>query len=56
MSLARSILQLVAEPQRIKDMTRKLADRTVRRTFDDVIAEYRGVFEQITSRRKAASS
>jgi glycosyltransferase involved in cell wall biosynthesis len=55
-SLAKSILQLVAEPQRIRDMTRKLAERTTRRTFDDVIVEYRGVFEQITGQRKAASS
>jgi glycosyltransferase involved in cell wall biosynthesis len=55
-SLARSILQLVAEPQRIKDMARKLAERKSRRTFADVIAEYRGVFEEITSRRRAASS
>jgi glycosyltransferase involved in cell wall biosynthesis len=55
-SLARSILQLVAEPQRIRDMARKLAERKTRRTFADVIAEYRGVFKEITSRRKAASS
>jgi glycosyltransferase involved in cell wall biosynthesis len=55
-SLARSILQLVAEPQRIRDMARQLAERKTRRTFADVIAEYRGVFKEITSRRKAASS
>jgi glycosyltransferase involved in cell wall biosynthesis len=55
-SLAKSILQLVAEPQRIRDTARKLAERKTRRTFADVIAEYRGVFGEITSRRKAASS
>ncbi len=55
-SLAKSILQLVAEPQRIKDIARKLAERKTRRTFADVITEYRGVFEEITSRRRAASS
>jgi hypothetical protein len=37
-------------------MARKLAERKTRRTFADVIAEYRGVFKEITSRRKAASS
>jgi glycosyltransferase involved in cell wall biosynthesis len=55
-SLTKSILQLVAEPQRIKSIARKLSERKTRRTFADVVAEYRGVFDEITSRRKAASS
>jgi glycosyltransferase involved in cell wall biosynthesis len=55
-SLTKSILQLVAEPQRIKSIARKLSERKTRRTFADVVAEYRGVFDDITSRRKAASS
>lgn len=55
-SLARSILQLAAEPQRIRDMARKSAERKNRRMFADVVAEYRKVFAAITSRPKAASS
>jgi glycosyltransferase involved in cell wall biosynthesis len=55
-SLAKSIVQLVAEPQRIKGIARKLSENRSRRTFADVIAEYREVFAEITSRRKAASS
>lgn len=55
-SLANSILQLVAEPERIRDMARKLAETKSRRTFADVVAEYREVFDEIRYRRKAASS
>jgi len=52
-SLAKSILQIVADPQRVRDMAR---EKTSKWTFSKVVASYRTVFEDVTQVRQAASS
>ncbi len=52
-SLAKSILQIVADPQRVKDMTREKTDKW---TFSKVVSGYREVFRDVAQIRQAASS
>jgi glycosyltransferase involved in cell wall biosynthesis len=46
-SLTRSILEIAANPQRIADISQRLASNTNKWTFSDVISEYRKLFERL---------
>ena len=51
-SLAESIRKIMSNPDEITTMTRKFADKNSQRTFSEVVAEYRAIFEQLRRREK----
>jgi glycosyltransferase involved in cell wall biosynthesis len=52
-SLAKSILEIAANPQQISDISYRLANSTNKWTFSDVVAEYRKLFERLPNRGAA---
>lgn len=46
-SLTRSMLEIAADPQKISEISRRVADNVNKWTFTDVVSEYRKLFESV---------
>ncbi|MGH6753850.1 MAG: glycosyltransferase, partial [Bradyrhizobium sp.] len=51
-SLAECIRKMLSDPDELTTMTRKFADKNSQRTFPEVVAEYRAIFEELLGREK----
>jgi glycosyltransferase involved in cell wall biosynthesis len=51
-SLTRSILEIAANPQQIADISQRLASNTKKYTFDDVVSQYRKLFERVRNEQE----
>ena len=50
-ALTRSIIEIAANPQKIAEISDRLARTTNKWTFSDVVSEYRKLFEHVSHRQ-----
>ena len=51
-ALAESIRKILSNPDELTAMTRRFADKNSQRTFSEVVAEYRAIFQQLLRREE----